>query len=242
MSITITADSPFVLADDEHYTPDGILLTLLPPPVETVHPTAFHLWQRLGTKMIEHDPELGYPLLFFLHCITQGLAHVDDLVRDTDEGPGWQIVFDIDRIDNFRLLRWLGQFIGVQEIRSDAGIDAARDLLRYPAAHFMRGTKEYMIERVRATLAGSKRLQVRERTGSAYRMEVRVAREDCPDPGLSRLAAMKAKPGGLLLDLILAEFNTYGEQRQSFAIYTELRETFVNYEDAKSWSIGGEDL
>ena len=51
-----------------------------------------------------------------LRIFTQALAkmfeEVDTYVRDTDAGPGWSMLLDVDRIPN-KGLAWLAQFVGV---------------------------------------------------------------------------------------------------------------------------------
>lgn len=228
----------FILGDDPFFSGDGMALSE-EAGISAVNPTALHLYYRLGTAIVQGDKELGYPLLFFLHAATVGLWHVDQIIRDSDEGSGWGPALDVDRVPYFRLMRYLAQFIGVETISGQETLDANRAKLRYPASHFGRGTREHMVQAAKAYLTGGKFVRLTERTISPYHLEVLVARRECPDPGAVRNAVLSQKPAGLVADFILSDFNTYGDQKQAFATYTILRDAFVTYRDSEAWSFEG---
>ena len=59
------------------------------------------------------DEAQGWPLLSFIAALTFELSELDDLVRDTDEAPGWSAAVDLERAP-VAMLPWLGQFVGVR--------------------------------------------------------------------------------------------------------------------------------
>lgn len=59
-----------------------------------------------------YDEAAGWPLLKFLHAYFMPMQKIDDIVRDTDEGPGWSILFDPDRCPA-RYLAFPAMFAGV---------------------------------------------------------------------------------------------------------------------------------
>lgn len=167
------------------------------------------------------DEALGYPLLILLGAIGTAFGELHDIVRDTDDGPGWSVLMDPDRCPAWAL-PWLAQFAGVV---LPPGLDEAEQRRRISnPAPYRRGTKLAMIEAAQATLTGTRTVRVLERTGSSYHFTVvtRPGETDAApyddvsgsyDDALGSydstartvLAIRSQKPAGLLFDHIITD-------------------------------------
>src|SRR5688500_386918 len=80
-----------------------------------VHPTTRRLYDGIGGGLTSGDEATCWQLLGFLDAFLagQGLAQVDDIVRDSDTHVGWEAQMDPTLADN-AALPWLGQFVGVR--------------------------------------------------------------------------------------------------------------------------------
>src|SRR5215468_578343 len=58
------------------------------------------------------DGTVGWSLAFFCGALGAMFQEVQDLARDSPDGPGWSAVMDLDRCPD-GWLPWLAQFVGV---------------------------------------------------------------------------------------------------------------------------------
>jgi hypothetical protein len=61
----------------------------------------------------QDDSVNGWSLLIYVNAIGVMFQIIEDLVRDTADGPGWSVLMDLDRSPSVAL-PWLGQFVGVR--------------------------------------------------------------------------------------------------------------------------------
>lgn len=162
-----------------------------------VHATTERIYDALGDGLIAKDEATGWQLLYFLDdIVAASLGAVDDIARDSDDGPGWLKQLDPDLVPAAQMW-WLAQFVGV---RNPGGLSLA-DARIYVKARpgWERGTKAAMMAEVRATLDGDRRIAFNERSGSAYQLSVQTHPDDTPDPDAAEAALRRQKPAGIVL-------------------------------------------
>lgn len=128
------------------------------------------------------------------------LGDVDELIRDTDDGPGWSIILDPTRAPDYAL-PWLAMVSGT---RVTAGASAAqrRDEI-VVGSYRRRGTRAEMIAAVASTLTGTRSVTLVERDGHPYRVRVQTQSSETPDQARTLAVALAAKPAGLVLELVV---------------------------------------
>lgn len=185
--------------------------------------------QRLYDEFVPlalEDAANEYALAWWLATISNPFQLVDDLARDTSAGEGWSIAVDLARVPDF-MLDWLGQFVGV---RTPVGsTPAVKRALIAAVGGWNRGTSTSMRGAVQALLTGNKTVIFAERDGGPYSLTIITRTSETPDvPAV--LAALKAqKPGGILLNYVTSDGNTYLEVRATKANYTAVIAAYANY-------------
>jgi hypothetical protein len=178
------------------------------------HPTTQALFEAIGPGITTDDDGT---LLSFLDGAGHQLGDVDDRVRDDDASLGWERELDPDLT---RAPGWAGQFVGVV-IPGGTSLAEARAMIRARRA-FRRGTPDALRDAARAHLTGTKRVDLFERDGSAYRVRVRTYARETPDPGSVALALQAAKPAGLVLVHEVFPGLPYDERDALFATFDDL--------------------
>lgn len=200
-----------------------------------VHSTSKRLWEALGRAFTDPDAQEGtrhqWHLLRYVDVVGDQLGDVDDLVRDSDAGPGWSALLDIDRVPLVHLA-FLAQFVGV---RNPAGTEAAQRAWVKARPGWSRGRVLTIVAAAQATLTGTKRVDVYERDGSAYRLRVRTYNAQTPDPAATEAAVLAAVPGGIVLTYESVAAGTYDQAAANFATYDVAAAAFVDYNDAADW-------
>ncbi len=196
----------------------------------TVSEAAEEVYVALG-PLTTDDEKYDWALLQFCEANAGRLQDIDDLVRDTDAGPGWSTIMDAD-LAPLNALAWLGQFVGV---RIPAGLTEQQQRDRVKGTDgFNRGKISALITAAQLHLTGAKTVQIRERDGSAYRLTVITYTAQTPDAAAVLAAIKEQKPGGIILthnilpgqDYTLVRTNnaTYTIARTNNATYTVLRD------------------
>lgn len=201
-------------------------------PAPVVHRTSQVFFDSLGIALTRRDADLGYPLLQFLDSIGSFLGEIEDLSRDTDEGPGWAVVMDVDEAPE-PYLTWLAQFAGVQLPLGSAS-STHRDRIRAREG-WQRGTPEVIKAAVLRELTGTKKMRLIERDTSAYHFRVETYEIQTPDPSLVVDAIIEQKPGGLQFELVVLVGSSYQEIKDNFATYQDVKDEFATYDDMRSW-------
>jgi hypothetical protein len=197
------------------------------PVVGTV---AEEVYAALGPLPAE-DEGNDWALLNFVAALTQALEDIDDLVRDSDAGPGWSSIVDIDRVSS-EALPWLAQLVGVtvDEALSDA--DQRQQIQETQG--FQRGTLAALVGAVKPYLTGSKTVVVDERDTSAYHLSVNTFTAETPDSSLVAAALMRLKPAGLVLAYATLTGATYNQLNATGKTYNQLRTTYPTYDRMKA--------
>jgi hypothetical protein len=143
------------------------------------------------------DEQLGWPFLILVAGFTEGLATIYDLVRDSDDGPGWTMLVDPDRAPA-SLLFWLAQTMGVT--LPDADEDAQRAEIRdLPPQR--RCTEAVARDAAGMTLTGSKVFHFTVQGGGLYVDTLEVYEAQCPDPAATFAAADAQMPAWRKLEM-----------------------------------------
>jgi tail protein P2 I len=163
------------------------------------------------------DESLGWPFLILLAGIAAAMGELPELMRDTDDGPGWSAVLDPTRAPGWSL-PWLAQFAGVRLTPGIAEADQRAEITAPPA--FQRGTPAAMVATAARYLTGTKAVVFRERDGSPYRVSVSTRTAETPDPAVVEAAVRKQKPAGLILTYTVADGPTWPEPTSTWATAT----------------------
>lgn len=155
--------------------------------------TGDDLFQSLG-PWADHD-DTG-DLRDLVESVVAPLDEIESLSRDSDDGPGWSAVLDVDRAPNV-WLDWLAQFPGVR-IPDDLTEAERRQTVR-DTAGFRRGSLRAIRAAAAVHLTGTQYVRINERTTSAYAFEVITYSAETPDPVTVEASLRAAKPGGLVM-------------------------------------------
>lgn len=167
-----------------------------PPPVDDSLPRPFtRRWYAAHGRAHtgpDADPQGVY--LTLLDSVGRQIDQVDELVRDSDSGPGWSALLDPDRTP---VPAYLAQFVGVRIPGGVTDAQARALVVAQPATR--RGTVQALEAAAQTTLTGSRYVEVIERDGGAYRITVRTYDTETPDRAVTEAALQDAKPAGLVL-------------------------------------------
>jgi hypothetical protein len=162
----------------------------------------------LGPAITRPDPGLGWQLLRWLDGPGSIAQPVEDLVYADGPHAGWSLLFDIDRIPD-DWLPWLAMVVGVTLRR---GITADQQRAAIIAQERQgRGRPDAIIAAAQRHLTGSRRVVLRERDGSPYRLTVRTYASQTPDPAVVARSLEDAKPIGLVLTYEVLSGPTWDE-------------------------------
>lgn len=142
------------------------------------------------------DEAQGWPLLAFVSALSEPFRQVEELVRARPGRDPWQQAFDIYTCPDW-WVPWLGQWVGV-EANSPLGADAQRQQV-IAEGGFKRGRPATIIAAVQATLTGTQKVRLLERSLDAWTVSLFTDPAETPNPALTNKAAQDAKPAGLIL-------------------------------------------
>lgn len=149
------------------------------------------------------DEANGWGLLILCGAIGTMHQTVHDLVSETDDGPGWSPLLDVDRIPA-QFLPYLAQIVGERIPDGEPEADA-RERVRVPQGQ-RRGTRPALYRTARKRLTGNKTVLVFPRNGSAYRILVATRTAETPDPaGTEYDLRTEWKPVDLILDYVVVD-------------------------------------
>ena len=162
-----------------------------------VHTETQAQYDALGAGLRYGDEAAGWPLLHLIDAWAHLLADVSDLVRDSDDGAGWTLLFDPDRCP-YGWLPILAAFAGVTLEPGLPDADARARIKSAPARR--RGTVGALMQAVTESLTGSRTVTLVERDGSPYVVTVQTYLAETPDAALTERKAELQTPAWLLLD------------------------------------------
>ncbi len=203
------------------------------PPAELTPDTfAARLYAALE-PLTRQDADFAWSLLIYVNAIGAMFQLVEDLVRDTADGPGWSPLLDLDRCPD-EALPWLAQFAGVRVLPGSSPDDQRARIASTDG--FRRGTVAALRGAAAATLTGQQKLLVYERSGDtavspeyAYYLRVRSYTSETPNPAATLSALLSQKPGGLVLDYAAVAGQDYAQLKAGHASYAAVKAAYVNY-------------
>ena len=211
-------------------TDDPDFQSMLDLAVATVDapPIAVELYRRLGPwfQMDVMSPSQGWPLLAFCKAFFGGMQDIEDIIRDTDDGPGWSSIMDPDRAP-VEWLPWLGQFVGVSW-PANTSEQTQRDLIKGTPG-FKRGTPAALVDAVRAELTGTKTVYLIERQGSAWALGVTTLTSETPSAARVAAAIRSQKPAGIVVTQTAITGGDYATLAATHTDYTDIFTTYTTY-------------
>lgn len=205
------------------------------PAPATSGSAADELYERLR-PLAHRDEFLGWSLLHYVSAAALPLQLVEDLIRDTDDGPGWSAMLDPDRCPTWAL-GWLGQFVGVrllprEPFETEAAWEAAmRDRIKRTDGQH-RGSPEALRAAAQRYLTGSKYVIVNERVGGdAWELGVVTLIGETPDAGAVLRALLEQKPAGVRLTHTIVPGHDYDAIAAGWDDYDDLALAFATYDD-----------
>jgi hypothetical protein len=206
-------------------------------PVELFPDTfAARLYEMLA-PLARADPDNAFSLLIYINAVGVMFQLVEDLVRDTPDGPGWSILLDLDRCPD-EALPWLGQFAGV---RIPAGFTADQARARIASTDgFKRGTRNALIGAARATLTGNQHVYFRERSGDpavspdyAYYLDVSTYTSETPNPAATEAALLAQKPGGIVLTFTVNDGQSWRQVSDTGLTWQQVKDGYATWDDVR---------
>jgi hypothetical protein len=145
---------------------------------------------------VPEDEGFGWPFGIYVAANTGAIQTIDDWVRDSALGIGWSMFLDPDRCP-VEGLPWLAEIAGEILPHGTSEGDARTLLNLQPQKE--RGTVQAMLDAIKATLTGTKFVDLLERVDTAWRTEYFVLESECADGAATLAAAMSQKPAGIIL-------------------------------------------
>ena len=180
------------------------------------------------------DEANGWSLLILVNALGTMFQLVEELVRDTAEGPGWSMLMDVDRCPDIAL-PWLGQFAGVRLLPGSTP-DEQRTRIKSTDG-FKRGTPAALTAAAKATLTGSQTVVLRERYSApqvpdpdgAYYLYVATYTVETPNPAATQQALLSQKPAGIVLVYTAITGQDYQTVKNTTATYAALKSKYASY-------------
>lgn len=190
------------------------------PPVAAVSAEVYEgltTWARADSEV--------WDLLKYVDSLMSNLQPLVDLVRDTEDHPGWARLLDVDNAPS-EALPWLAQFVGVTPLRGLS--DEAQRLRIKEAAGWQRGSVNAIRAAAQQFLTGSRLVEVYERDGdNPWRFRVRTYLAETPNAQAVRDAVEALKPAGLVfvhevqagitIDALVGPIGGYSQTIESFS-------------------------
>lgn len=196
---------------------------------------------RYATELYEqvlpmHGPDPNGMARAYIGGIASMADEIDDLARDTADGPGWVTLLDVDLCPP-KGLAWLAQLRGaVLRERTATESDGewatyARAAIRLASARD-RGTITAMTSAAQATLIGARTVLMTERPGGdAYALTARTYIPQTPDENVTRAALLSQKPAGIVLDYAAVSMSSWDAVSGEFASWDALALVDATWQD-----------
>lgn len=216
------------------------------PPPEPEGPflpgSATNLLYEALAPLSAQDEELGWPLLYYCDAICNMINFINDIIRDSPDGPGWHSIMDPDTAPT-EALSWLGQFVGVivppQALNQteEQWEEFARFKIK-SVEGFRRGSARAFASVAAPFLIGQKELLIYERDTSPYHLTVYTYDDETLDESAVLAALLSQKPAGLVMDYQTIARNSYAAVDVSYSTYTAVDVDYTSYAGLQSGQIG----
>lgn len=152
--------------------------------------------------LLRQDAAYDWIGLCLLGAVGSMYQDLDDLIRDSDAGPGWSGLFDLWAVKSDGLA-YLAQYRGV---RLRAGLSDERQRERVISTDGMlRGGRVALEGAARQYLTGDQHVNFIERSGSAWQITVVTRTSETPDPDQVEAALLEQKPAGIVLTYVVSD-------------------------------------
>jgi hypothetical protein len=199
-------------------------------PAPEASPAALELYEALDPALTRPDPDFDYACLKTCIALTTGnIDLIHEIVSDTPQAPGWQILLDPQRCPAV-CLPFLGQFVGAH-LKPDMTEEQMRTAISDPEV-FGRGSPEAIVSVAKRRLEGTKTVTLIERyTGLAYRMKIVTLESETPDPAATLADILEEqKPMGIRLFFNAAPDWTWEELMEEKATWDDVVADFPTWD------------
>lgn len=196
-----------------------------------VSPITEDAYASMGPWARRDTADARWDVLILVESWGQQLQIVEDIVRDTDDGPGYSILLDADRTPE-EWIPWGMQFNGV---RPRDGLAVEEQRARWKSTDgFSRGTPGAIVGAAQQYLTGTKTVYLVERHGSRYRYTVTTIDTETPDTAAVYAALLEQKPYGFVMNHAMTTGVNYNALRDTHSDYNEVKATFSTYAEVLS--------
>lgn len=183
------------------------------------------IYAALGPAWTSQEEALDYPLMELVECLADPLEDFWEVAHD------WGLMFDPD-LAPASILAWMAQFVGAR-YPGDATEDQIRTAIRVHE-NWQRGRPAAIKAALAAELTGTKTIIFSERSGGAYRLQIRTLTSETPSIERARQAILSQKPAGLVLDYDVQAGIAYSDMDSGYDSYGDIDATGDTYEEIAS--------
>lgn len=178
------------------------------------------------------DEDLDWPLLIYFGTLMKRWQQVEDLSRDSDDGPGWSALVDLDRIPD-EGLPYIAQFKGKTILQ---GMSPAEARARIEGTDgFDRGTPEAIRVATQRNMTGTKTVIIVERySGDPFQYQIIVSEAETPSTGQTLRDSLEQKPYGYLVTFTVAPDLPDYTFIATLGTYADLPLDYYDYSDMLS--------
>lgn len=177
------------------------------------------------------DANQDYALARWSQAIGAMFQPVENLVRDTDDGPGWSILLDVARVPE-SALPYLAQFVGVT-LDASLSDSEKRQQIRDEVGQ-ARGSVAGMRAAALPYLTGSQSMIFFERDTSPAHLTVVTRTSETPDAAAVLAALTSKKPAGIVLAHNTVAGQTWADLIANYATWGDVIVAFPTWADVIS--------
>lgn len=193
-----------------------------------VSAAAEEAYSGLGPWARRDTADARWDLLIVVEAWARLLQQVEDIIRDTDEGPGYSIIVDADRAP----AEWIPWGMQLNGVRPRSGLTDAAQRARWKSTDgFKAGTPGAIVGAAQQYLTGTKTVYLVERHGSRYRFTVTTIDTETPDPAAVLAALKEQKPYGFSMAHAMTTGVNYNALRDTHSDYNEVKALYATYNE-----------
>lgn len=189
--------------------------------------------QERTQPLAPNDDQYGYAHAILCETMAQPFLQVAELIDPPDPLPPWAPLFSVDLCPTWAL-PWLAQLVGV---RLPVGLSETdqRTFIRSVSGNAT-GTVASIAAAVNSTLVSSSppdppTVFIRERDGSAYRLEIVTQTSETPDPANTLRVVQAVVPAGIVVSVTQVVGWDYQQLRTEGGTYAQLKTKYTTYEN-----------
>jgi hypothetical protein len=176
----------------------------------------------------------------YLEVIGEMFSEVELYALDTDDAPGWSILFDPDRCP-VKALPYLAQFVG-EELPPGLSEALMRERIK-DQANQLRGTVWSIFAAAQRNLTGGRLVSIRERDGvgdtdDEDRITVITYTDQTPNPAQTEEDIRSVLDVDLELNYVVASGQSWADVRDTYATWRDLDESGLSWVDIATAQVG----